>query len=309
MRIWLLTTLLLNASLHALGQQNVFPDIFATTPGVLEVVVTSDCLTCKPERQNQVIAKYGFDSQGVNTTWATFCENEPCGLQKFNYQNGQLQSYENYSTHIGHSINGVWVLEWQSDQLTQEVIYKYKDGKLFTASWVDGVDDDLFFEITYSYDQQGRLMSEEIVHYPRPEIGGYFGTNSVQLSDQPWLEGTLTYTKSFEYQENRVTVQYKKEELLSGVEYIELNQQGEKVKSTLEDASGNQLSLSTWTYNAQAQLVERTTETNGIDGFGNSYDISDPEREVFDYDDSGRLITSTSYSGGVVFQVFRYTYK
>ena len=296
-------------SLIARGQQNVFPDTFPRTKGVKAVVATRDCIECKPSTRNDIFAKYYFDSAGYNTQWYSLFENKKSGKQTYNYNNQKLISYQNNSTLVSTSTEGNFGMMWDSTKLTNEVQYQYKGEQLVSVQWIDGESKRISFDITYSYDNEGRLQKETIKNYPDPNSFGLFEPNSAKLVEDPDAKRYVVNNKDYEYNGDTTIVKFYKEGVLTGIETNLHNVDGLITKSTLHDTSGNMMKQLINTYNSSNQLIQRELTDTGYDGFGNAYDYQDFEKETYEYDSKGNLTAKSSYSGGRKLIEERFQYK
>src|SRR5690606_28133598 len=208
------------------GQSNVFPDTFPKTPGYKSVIVKETCLTCPADKKEKISEKYLFNDKGQNIAWFSICDNEPCGEQRYNYDDEKLVSYTNRSTWVSTSTTGDFGMEWDSTILTNKLEYLYENNKLVKIIWTDGQTDRISLEINYKYNNQGHLQSETIIDYPDPNSVGTFEPNSTELIDDADLKNQVTLKKEYSHTDSIVTIKYFKSDNLTGIETKLKNKKG-----------------------------------------------------------------------------------
>jgi hypothetical protein len=273
------------------AQQNIFPDTFPNTKGISEVIVRQSCSTCIPPTKDIIYEKYLFDANGNNIAWYAMHENKPDGKQTFNYQNGKLISYQNFSTHT--SVNDSEMI-WNSSILTSKAQYQYTNGQLANAKWFE--DTVLIYDINYLYDGNRRIKEEQKTNYPIPNYYSSFEPNSDSLLDNPDAKKLVHSQKQYINQDSTTTIKYYKENILTGVETIKKDNKGNILSTRTVDAKGKLLKQVTNSYNIKGQLIEKSIKDTGFDGFGLPYDYPAGDKEIYEYDSSGKLKTIKTFA-------------
>ncbi len=140
------------------GQSNLYPDTLERNNQIDYVIVYQDCNFCIPVKEDKPIRKYYFDEQGLNyKTEGLDSLMGPSSRILIEYENGQLHSYENYSSYIGTYPD--YEMYWDSTSRLQKVIYDYDDDKLKSITWLEE-DDRIHFDIVFEYNKLGKVIKE-----------------------------------------------------------------------------------------------------------------------------------------------------
>ncbi|MEP2025911.1 MAG: hypothetical protein ABJH98_05280 [Reichenbachiella sp.] len=280
----------------AFAQHNIVPDTLTRIYGVKYVLLTNE--------KETPFYKYSFDAEGRNY------KNEGLdslgrvrGRVLFSYTNERLDTLTRYSTY------GFDPYAWDSTSLTYKITYQVQDDKVSRLSWLDD-GDFLSMQIDYSYDQQNRIIREEVREFEQPGVISFsaFEPNSANFKDSITEMGNSVREKLYKYEQENCSISYYINGRLTGMETQIFDRNNNIIKRTISNVNGEPLLTEKFKYDSQNREIERTITQTGYDGYGYSYDFVCYDRYTTQYFEDGRIKSTINYCGDEYKSMVKYNW-
>lgn len=291
------------------AQSNLYPDTLTRDSNLDFVLVLRDCFQCNPIEKDRPVQKYSFDKNGLNYKREGLDSlMQTSSRILFNYTNGLIESYENYSTYTSTPPDFEDFI-WDSTARAQKVVYEFMDNTLNKIKWLED-NDRIDFDIIFEYNDANKVKRELHTEYSYPDVFKFqaFKPNSVAFLDSVKVSGNSTREKIYNYSKNACEIKYFVDSRQTGTESIKFNDFDKKTSREIYNMQGDTLLVEKFNYNLTGQLVERYLKETGYDAFGDSYDYLGYEKTRYEYDEKGRLMREEMYYKDKLLFVEKYKY-
>lgn len=245
--------------------------------------------------KNKATAKYMLNSMGKTTSWITSWNNKANGKNVYEYSDNFLVSSKNYRSFTYK--NNPKEPEWDSNLLSNEYKFRYKDGRLSSYSLYTHDLPSVFMEFDVQYNSDGKVSVEN--------TKTYYDSFTVKLQQ---VHYAVSDRAEYSYNDTVTKIKYFRNNVFQSSEEIITNKQSKVLRQVLTGNDGTLRHNYTYRYDEKMQPVELKRMETGVDGFGNGSDIVAYEKMTFKYDEEGKLIQKECYSYGRVCMVEKFEY-
>ena len=281
----------------AQAQEIIYPETFPNLKGVKVIRSFSG---------DTLVHSYSVGTDGKLLGRTDYKKGKVEAKDVYSYENGKLVNlksfqerdyiYDDDSNATAHSPID---FRWDSSQVTFEIKYTQGADGIVSYKYFANHGNELLTDISCTYYPDGRLKREDIKSYPKSGLSNYT-VNAAPASPAGRY-------KEYAYEPNLTTIYYYINGKLTGTENIVTTTDGRITTRVVKNTKGRNLGQADYNYNTRGQLMEITNNDTGEDAFGKGHTILF-DKEVYTYDEKGRMVAKVSYLRGTVIQELTYKY-